>query len=120
MTSCQVINLWYRVSSLKQLLSHFRYLLTLRSQEGRYHSLILFRLTPSESAVAIHPHTSGASGNLSSIESEQIAQQLYAMEAQCPHLGADISHAEIEECESSLVLVCPWHRYICCLTNYDA
>ncbi|KIP09319.1 hypothetical protein PHLGIDRAFT_86770 [Phlebiopsis gigantea 11061_1 CR5-6] len=33
------------------------------------------------------------------------------MEAQCPHLGADISHAEIEECESSLVLVCPWHRY---------
>jgi len=33
------------------------------------------------------------------------------MEAQCPHLGADISHAEIEECDSSLVLVCPWHRY---------
>ncbi|THH32753.1 hypothetical protein EUX98_g1454 [Antrodiella citrinella] len=33
------------------------------------------------------------------------------MEAQCPHLGADISHADIEECEDSLVLVCPWHRY---------
>lgn len=33
------------------------------------------------------------------------------MESSCPHLGADLSHAEIEECESSVVAVCPWHRY---------
>ena len=33
------------------------------------------------------------------------------MEAQCPHLGADLSHAEIEDYEEDLVAVCPWHRY---------
>ncbi|EIN06535.1 DUF455-domain-containing protein [Punctularia strigosozonata HHB-11173 SS5] len=33
------------------------------------------------------------------------------MESSCPHLGADMSHAEIEECETSMVAVCPWHRY---------
>jgi len=33
------------------------------------------------------------------------------MESSCPHLGADMSHAEIEECETSVVAVCPWHRY---------
>jgi nitrite reductase/ring-hydroxylating ferredoxin subunit len=37
--------------------------------------------------------------------------QIYAMEAQCPHLGADLSHAEIEDYEDDLVAVCPWHRY---------
>ncbi|TFK38394.1 hypothetical protein BDQ12DRAFT_683598 [Crucibulum laeve] len=38
-------------------------------------------------------------------------RQIYVMESSCPHLGADMSHAEIEECESSVVAVCPWHRY---------
>ncbi|KAJ3509576.1 hypothetical protein NLJ89_g5151 [Agrocybe chaxingu] len=38
-------------------------------------------------------------------------RQIYVMEASCPHLGVDMSHAEIEECESSVVAVCPWHRY---------
>ena len=39
------------------------------------------------------------------------------MEANCPHLGADMSHADIEEVpdsvapESGIVAVCPWHRY---------
>ncbi|KAG5643988.1 hypothetical protein DXG03_009278 [Asterophora parasitica] len=33
------------------------------------------------------------------------------MESSCPHLGADLSHADIEEYESSVVAVCPWHRY---------
>lgn len=98
----------HRVSPLKQLLSHFRFLLTLRSQEGKYHSLILFRLTPLETNIA--SKFDDSEHDLLGTESKQIAQQLYAMEAQCPHLGADISHAEIEECESSLVLVCPWHR----------
>ena len=37
---------------------------------------------------------------------------MYAMEATCPHLGADLSHAEIEECEDDIVAVCPWHRYV--------
>ena len=41
-------------------------------------------------------------------------RQIYVMESTCPHLGADLSHAEIEECESSVVAVCPWHRFVRC------
>ncbi|EIW73964.1 DUF455-domain-containing protein [Coniophora puteana RWD-64-598 SS2] len=95
------------VSPYADLLTHNRFLLTLRSQEGRYHSLILFRLssvgeqidarsyhTPNEGLPTSHPYN-----------------QLYAMESTCPHLGADMSHAEIEECETGIVAVCPWHRY---------
>ncbi|KAF5345069.1 hypothetical protein D9758_010415 [Tetrapyrgos nigripes] len=33
------------------------------------------------------------------------------MESTCPHLGAEMSHADIEEYEDSVVAVCPWHRY---------
>ncbi|KAK7682020.1 hypothetical protein QCA50_014984 [Cerrena zonata] len=89
------------VAPYKQLLTHFRFLVTLRSQEGKYHSLIIFRLSTSGDV---------ALGEASE-SSDNIEQQLYAMEAHCPHLGADISHADIEECEDSMVLVCPWHRY---------
>ncbi|KAI0071363.1 DUF455-domain-containing protein [Panus rudis PR-1116 ss-1] len=90
------------VSSYDKLLSHSRFLVTLRSQEGKYHSLIIFRLSSSNDTPEQKPSTPcrGATD-----------RQIYAMEAQCPHLGADISHADIEECEDSLVLVCPWHRY---------
>ena len=34
------------------------------------------------------------------------------MEANCPHLRADMSHAEIEECDTGVVAVCPWHRCV--------
>lgn len=66
--------------------------------------MILFRLSPSESTVAAenkecHPAT------------HQTHDQIYVMESSCPHLGADLSHAEIEECETTMVVVCPWHRY---------
>lgn len=33
------------------------------------------------------------------------------MESTCPHLGADLSHADIEDTDVGLVAVCPWHRY---------
>jgi nitrite reductase/ring-hydroxylating ferredoxin subunit len=82
---------------LHDLLTHTRFLITLRSQEGTYHSLILFRLSTAGGAPA-PPDAQNAHG-------------FYAMESTCPHLGADMSHAEIEECETSLVAVCPWHRY---------
>ncbi|KAF8748761.1 hypothetical protein RHS01_10563 [Rhizoctonia solani] len=42
---------------------------------------------------------------------------LYAMESTCPHLGADLSHADVEfdadpEIEEmTAAVVCPWHRY---------
>jgi nitrite reductase/ring-hydroxylating ferredoxin subunit len=42
------------------------------------------------------------------------------MESTCPHLGADLSHAEIEECETSVVAVCPWHRSVKCLSSFIA
>lgn len=90
-----------RVSPFENLLSHFRFLLTLRSQEGKYHSLVLFRLSASSDGFT------SEEGNKEDVTNDR---QLYAMEAQCPHLGADISHAEIEECDNSLILVCPWHR----------
>lgn len=44
------------------------------------------------------------------------------MESSCPHLGADLSHAEIEDYEPDgeeegehvveKVAVCPWHRFV--------
>lgn len=91
----------FRIAQFQKLLSHSRFLITLRSSEGVYHNLILFRLSTDDEK---HVH-----GGAEQTTSTQRAQ-LYAMEAQCPHLGADISHADIEECEDSLVLVCPWHR----------
>ena len=47
-------------------------------------------------------------------------RQIYVMESTCPHLGADLSHAEIEECETSVVAVCPWHRSVKCLFSSNA
>ncbi|CDO69732.1 hypothetical protein BN946_scf184697.g4 [Trametes cinnabarina] len=94
---------WLQVSPLDKLKTHSRFFLTLRSQESAYHSLILFRLTPSELP------ESGVDGDF--VSSQRLRDQIYVMEANCPHLGADMSHAEIEECDTGVVAVCPWHRY---------
>ncbi|KIJ62399.1 hypothetical protein HYDPIDRAFT_51764, partial [Hydnomerulius pinastri MD-312] len=91
------------ISPYQDLLSHSRFLLNLRSQEGRYHSLILFRLSSS--------YTSAVCSEGNDAPAHRSSHQLYAMESTCPHLGADMSHAEIEECDDSIVAVCPWHRY---------
>ena len=93
---------FFRVAPYENLLSHTRFLLTLRSQEGKYHSLILFRLSTGDDTQL---------PNVSQRSDLHSYQQLYAMESACPHLEADMSHAEIEECEDSVVVVCPWHRY---------
>ncbi|KAH9850977.1 DUF455-domain-containing protein [Lenzites betulinus] len=93
---------WLRVSPLKKLASHSRFFLTLRSQEGTYHSLILFRLAPGQL-----PEDGVDKG----AAQPTLRDQIYVMEANCPHLGADMSHAEIEECDTGVVAVCPWHRY---------
>ncbi|KAJ7083988.1 hypothetical protein B0H15DRAFT_402768 [Mycena belliarum] len=85
-----------QISPFKQLLSHSRFLLTLRSEQGKYHSLILFRLS---AAAALDASDRAAN------------RQIYVMESTCPHLGADMSHADIEEYEDTTVAVCPWHRY---------
>ncbi|KAG5730343.1 hypothetical protein E4T56_gene11719 [Termitomyces sp. T112] len=94
-----------QIASFSALLSHSRFFLTLRSYEGTYHSLILFRLTPE-----VSESDSGSSVSASTRENP-IYKQIYVMESTCPHLGADLSHADIEEYESSVVAVCPWHRY---------
>ncbi|KAF9077822.1 hypothetical protein BDP27DRAFT_1311720 [Rhodocollybia butyracea] len=95
------------ISPLQSILSHFRFLLTLRSEpEGTYHSLIIFRLSPSTSSTS-DLKDENEDRNLSGNK-----HQIYVMEATCPHLGAEMSHADIEEYDdSSVVAVCPWHRY---------
>ncbi|KIK91231.1 hypothetical protein PAXRUDRAFT_13888 [Paxillus rubicundulus Ve08.2h10] len=72
-------------------------------KEGRYHSLILFRLASTPELVACLQENHA--------QPLRSYHQLYAMESACPHLGADMSDAEIEECDNSIVAVCPWHRY---------
>ncbi|KAI1782602.1 DUF455-domain-containing protein [Ganoderma leucocontextum] len=94
---------WLRISPLESLATHSRFFLTLRSQEGDYHPLILFRLSPGQLPESGQDEASHSPQNL--------RDQIYVMEATCPHMGADMSHAEIEECDTGVVAVCPWHRY---------
>ena len=84
-----------RIVPIKKILTHTRFLLTLRSSEGIYKSLLLFRLSNDAQNKA---------------EDGRSADDIYVMESACPHLGADMSHADIEECEDGVVAVCPWHR----------
>ncbi|KAM5545839.1 hypothetical protein V8D89_000877 [Ganoderma adspersum] len=85
------------------LATHSRFFLTLRSQEGDYHPLILFRLSPGQLPESGQDEASNSP--------QSLRDQIYVMEANCPHMGADMSHAEIEECDTGVVAVCPWHRY---------
>ncbi|KAH9475249.1 hypothetical protein JR316_0012360 [Psilocybe cubensis] len=105
-----------QIAPLHELLSHFRYMITLRSQEGKYHSLILFRLSTAQDPGIKDLPTSESCGSQTddislSTGPSSNQRQIYVMESSCPHLGADMSHADIEECETGLVAVCPWHRY---------
>ncbi|KAJ7187023.1 hypothetical protein C8R46DRAFT_283027 [Mycena filopes] len=110
------MNNFLQISPFKHLLTHSRFLLTLRSEQGKYHSLILFRLSsPWDNATAPPASTSNSksgfvSGGSGMLENRN-NRQIYVMESTCPHLGADMSHAEIEEFEDTAVAVCPWHRY---------
>ncbi|KAJ6632443.1 DUF455-domain-containing protein [Mycena sp. CBHHK59/15] len=97
-----------QISPFKHLLSHSRFLLTLRSEQGKYHSLILFRLSPSSDAIRDNVV---ASTKAAGLLDKAANRQIYVMESTCPHLGADMSHADIEEYEDTTVAVCPWHRY---------
>ncbi|KAH8109615.1 DUF455-domain-containing protein [Phellopilus nigrolimitatus] len=94
---------------VSKILSHTRFLLTLRSGEGIYRSLLLFRLSTSPVPPDTDEHVREPSKTLNG--AFHVAEQLYVMESACPHLGADMSHADIEECETGVVAVCPWHRY---------
>ena len=67
--------------------------------------------------------TSAASQDVLSSRNPAFSQ-LYIMESACLHLGADLSHADIEECDTGVVAVCPWHRCtlnprcLCCKIPY--
>jgi hypothetical protein len=76
--------------------------------DDAYHQLILFRLANGDALLTRQEDDQSSEG-----------EQMYAMEAACPHLGADMSHAEIEECETGLVAVCPWHRYVWSVTLHS-
>ncbi|KAG8995335.1 hypothetical protein FRB94_009282 [Tulasnella sp. JGI-2019a] len=94
------VHFFRSLSPLSALLTHTRFLVTLRSRSraSEYHSLIVFRLSTTPLENDPHDHSSGPS-------------QIFAMESTCPHLGADLSHADIEDTDVGLVAVCPWHRY---------
>ena len=99
----------HRLVSVSKILTHTRFLLTLRSAEGSYRSLLLFRLSTGNDK----PITTGiAEVDSQDAITKAISDQLYVMESACPHLGADMSHADIEEAESGFVAVCPWHRWV--------
>lgn len=78
--------------------------MTLRSVEGNYRSLLLFRLASST------PPNNVEHSDPQALDAKTMSDQLYVMESACPHLGADMSHADIEEAETGFVAVCPWHR----------
>ncbi|KDQ06120.1 hypothetical protein BOTBODRAFT_141294 [Botryobasidium botryosum FD-172 SS1] len=90
------------LGSHTKFLTHTRYLFTLRSatRPSDYHTLLLFRLA----------RLAGKEED-NNENSETGDHQFYVMESTCPHLGAPLSHAEIEECGMDVVAVCPWHRY---------
>ncbi|BEI80261.1 hypothetical protein CcaverHIS002_0107900 [Cutaneotrichosporon cavernicola] len=88
---------YVHVCALKDTLTHTRFQLSLRTLATpvTYHRLLLFRIAkPSEDEV-------------------EGADELYCMEESCPHLGAPLSHAEIEvdDIEDTRAVVCPWHQY---------
>ena len=102
------------IAPFTDLLSHFRFLLTLRSSENQYHSLILFRLSTSSEVEVDGDEKERTSQEFTPgcPQKDPAHSQLYIMESACPHLGADMSHADIEECETGVVAVCPWHRSV--------
>lgn len=104
------------IGDLQQLYSHTRFTITFRAGKSKYKSILLFRLASPTNAPDESPALTPTSRSDQSDPSQHVQNgqelQIYAMEAQCPHLGADLSHSEIEEYEEDLVAVCPWHRYV--------
>ncbi|RXK37771.1 hypothetical protein M231_04927 [Tremella mesenterica] len=90
-----------KICTLGSTLTHTRFHLSLRTvlPPVIYHRLLLFRI--------IKP--TGLAG--SDREGGWSAPELYCMEETCPHLGAPLSHAEVQDMEDSMAIVCPWHQY---------
>ncbi|KAG8846005.1 hypothetical protein FRB91_001263 [Serendipita sp. 411] len=97
-----------RLGPLANFLTYTRFSATLRAGKQTYHSLLIFRLS---GGILANSSQSTLGFKQTQAIRDGKEMQIYAMEAQCPHLGADLSHAEIEECDDEVVAVCPWHRY---------
>ncbi|AAW45590.2 conserved hypothetical protein [Cryptococcus deneoformans JEC21] len=97
-----------RIAPLKATFTHTRFHLALRTVDHPvvYHRLLLFRINKpgAESSGSVI-------GQVSTGLSSWRAPELYCMEETCPHLGAPLSHAEIEDIEDTRAIVCPWHQY---------
>lgn len=98
----------FRLGPAPRFLSHTRFLFTLRSVDrpSLYHSLLLFRLSGLDSSSAnAGEETDSDSPDSSTVTKDSIERygQLYVMESTCPHLGAELSHADIEEGPDSAV-----------------
>ncbi|WWC94776.1 hypothetical protein V866_001625 [Kwoniella sp. B9012] len=94
-----------RICPLKATFTHTRFHLSLRTVDPPtiYHRLLLFRINkPDTDDVFVPSSEAGPSWK---------APELYCMEETCPHLGAPLSHAEIEDIEDTKAIVCPWHQY---------
>jgi hypothetical protein len=75
------------VAPLRSLLSHTRHTLHFHiplASPPQTYRLLLFRLASSNAA-----------------------PEFYSMEATCPHLGAELKEADVED----MVVTCPWHQY---------
>ncbi|WOO79230.1 uncharacterized protein LOC62_02G002761 [Vanrija pseudolonga] len=89
------------VCSLQDTFSHTRYFLNLRTKStpATYRRLLLFRINkPSAAPVTNSPsqHDQAESSNSPSPVSDSALTEFYCMEETCPHLGAPLSHAELE------------------------
>ncbi|WVQ84301.1 hypothetical protein IAT38_006453 [Cryptococcus sp. DSM 104549] len=99
-----------RICPLKATFTHTRFHLSLRTIDPPvvYHRLLLFRINTPKSDLINEAVTSG---EVAAGPSKWRAPELYCMEETCPHLGAPLSHAEIEDIEDTKAIVCPWHQY---------
>jgi phenylpropionate dioxygenase-like ring-hydroxylating dioxygenase large terminal subunit len=90
---------------LKKTFSHTRFRLSIRTVDAPtvYHRLLLFRVNKAT-------QTDGSDAEAADAVTWK-APELYCMEETCPHLGAPLSHAELEDIEDSMAIVCPWHQY---------
>jgi hypothetical protein len=118
---CLIARHTFSLGPATRFLSHTRFLFTLRSlsRSSQYHSLLLFRLrslsfgsslldVPSPRVLdTTSPSCEDFSKALNDVNAPKSGEnkdvihalgQLYVMESTCPHLGAELSHAEIEEC----------------------
>ncbi|ODN95177.1 hypothetical protein L198_04564 [Cryptococcus wingfieldii CBS 7118] len=99
-----------RICPLKVTFTHTRFHLALRTIDHPvvYHRLLLFRINKPDPSLA---DCGPSSLEVSKEKPIWQAPELFCMEEMCPHLGAPLSHAEIEDMEDTRAIVCPWHQY---------